>query len=137
MVALDDGELVDGQPVVVGGVVEVEDLGVVAADAPVGRPILDGHAVHQRLVEGSVAGVEGGAGGAGQLAEGVGAHGSRQIGIEAGESVAEAGREGHIGVARAFRCGPAGSKIGAVSGGPARLAEPLHRGLLNFGFCDM
>ena len=39
-----DGELVDGQPVVAGGMVEVEDSGVVAADSAGGVAVLDGDA---------------------------------------------------------------------------------------------
>ena len=71
---------------------------MVAADAPVGRSVLDGDAVHQHPVERSIAGFEGGADGAGQLAEGVVERDVGEIGIEAREGLAEAGGEGDVGV---------------------------------------
>ena len=52
---LGDGELVDRQPVVVGGVVEVDDPDEVAAHRTPGLPVLDLHAIHEHPVELAVA----------------------------------------------------------------------------------
>ena len=49
--ALHHGELVDGQPVVGVGVVEVDEPGLVAGDAAVGPRVLDVDAVDEHAVE--------------------------------------------------------------------------------------
>jgi hypothetical protein len=51
---LDDGELVDGEPVVVAGVVEVEEPGFVAADAAVLARHLNVHALDDHAVQAAV-----------------------------------------------------------------------------------
>ena len=68
---LGNGELVDGQPVVGGPVVEVDDPGLLAADGAIGGSVLHRHSGHQHPVKGAVAGFQGRPLGVGQLAEGV------------------------------------------------------------------
>ncbi len=57
--ALDHGELVDRQPVVVVGVVEVDQPGRVAGDGAVRPAVLHLHAVDEHAVEGAVVGDQG------------------------------------------------------------------------------
>ncbi len=68
---LPDGELVDGQPVVVGGIVEVDDPRLRPEDGAVSRAVLHRHAVHQHPVGCAVAGFQGRPLRMGKLAEGV------------------------------------------------------------------
>ena len=56
---LRDGELVDGEEAVVGGVVEVQDADLRSTNGAVLRPVLHRHAVDQHPVEGAVAGLQG------------------------------------------------------------------------------
>ena len=55
MLVLDDGELIHSHPVVVLGVVEVDDARLGAANLTRGRAVFDGDAVHQKPVHGAVA----------------------------------------------------------------------------------
>ena len=77
---LGDGELIDGEEVVVGGGFEVDDVGLGAADRAAG-PVLDGDSLDEHSVEGAIAGFEGGALRAGEPAEGVIERGGRQVGV--------------------------------------------------------
>ena len=64
---LGGGELVDRQPVVVGGNVEVDDPRLAPFDCTIVPPVLHRHAVDEHPVEGVVAGFEGRSLRAGQL----------------------------------------------------------------------
>ena len=64
-----DGELVDGQEVVGVRLVEVDGLGLRAANVPFTGPVLHRHALDQHPVEGVVAGLQGRTLRAGQPAE--------------------------------------------------------------------
>ena len=77
---LGDGELIDGEEVVVGGGFEVDDVGLGAADRAAG-PVLDGDSRDEHSVEGAIAGLEGGAIGTCQPAEGVIERAGRQVGV--------------------------------------------------------
>ena len=55
---LGDGELVNGQPVVISGVVKVHDPHLCPADTPISVTVLHGHAVDEHAVEGAVAGFQ-------------------------------------------------------------------------------
>ena len=65
------GELVDGQEVVVGGGVEVHDMGLGPGDGAICAAIFHIDALDQHAVEGPVAGFQGGARRIGEAAEGV------------------------------------------------------------------
>ena len=58
VLVLGDGELVDCQPVVVGGVVEIDNLRLRAPDSPFVGPVLHRHAVCGHAVESAVAGLQ-------------------------------------------------------------------------------
>ena len=57
---LRDGELVDGEEAVVGGVVEVDDADMRPANGAVLRSVLHRNAVDEHAVEGAVSGLQGG-----------------------------------------------------------------------------
>ena len=80
---LGDGELVDGEPVVVVAALEADDPDLVPAHPSIRIPVLDLHAVDEHPVEGAVAGLEGRSFRPGQLAVGV----VERVGGEAGVQV--------------------------------------------------
>ena len=55
VLTLDDSELVDGEPVVVCGVLVVDDRDLRSLHGTRGSTVLDGHAIHEQAVEGAVA----------------------------------------------------------------------------------
>ena len=55
VLAFDDGELVDGEPVVVVGIVEIDDPRLRAGDRAVLAAVLDRDAIHQHPVHRAVA----------------------------------------------------------------------------------
>ena len=107
--ALDHGELVDGQVVVVLGVVEVDDAHLSAANLTVGSAVLDGDAVDELPMRGAVAGNEVGALGAEKTLEGVLDGRCWEVGVEAGECRAEADVECGLCELGAFGTGLSGS----------------------------
>ena len=131
--ALGDGDLVDREEVVGGGVGVVDDGGLVAADRAAGCAVLDVHARDEHAVEGAVARLEGRALGAGQLAEGVVERVKGQVRVEPRERVAQPLLQHDGAVAGALLAGRTGRDVGAVRGLPAEGAEPLKRGLLDVG----
>ena len=98
VLVLDDGELVDRQPVVVVGVVEVEHPRLRPADRAVGRAVLDRHAVHQQAVDGAVARHQRRPFGARELAEGVVERLGGQRRVELRERVAQPLRQHDLAV---------------------------------------
>ena len=127
VVAVGDRELVDGEPVVGGGSVEVDHFDLGAADA-VAVAVLDLDAPDEHAVDGAVAGFEAGAFGLGELAEGALQRVVGQVGVEVGERGAEAVFENDLGVV-AF-------DVGAVGGVPAEVAEMLEGDLFDVGFVE-
>ena len=83
---LEDATLVDGEPVIVGGVVVVEDAGVGVDGAPVAlvgdRDAFDEEAVEAVVVDGEVRAFD-----AQEQALGLGKSGGGQDGVEAGEGL--------------------------------------------------
>ena len=55
MLAIDDGELVDREPVIVRGILVVEHGNLGSAQSTTGGSVLDRHAVHQHSVKCAVA----------------------------------------------------------------------------------
>ena len=134
VLVLGDRELVDGQPIVVSGVVEVDDANLVSAPPPVSVPILDFHAIDQHQVKGAVAGFEGRSLGMGQLAVGVfqGRWGKRRV--ECDEGIAQPPLQHHLIVGIALGGGRIRSDVGAVNHGPAEVGKPAKRSLLDVRF---
>ena len=133
---LSDGELVDCQPVVVGGVVEVDDLRLRSTDAPLAVPVLHCHAIYEHPVEGTVAGFKGRAFGAGKLAEGVVQRRRRQAGVQLSEGVLHPTLQHHLPIVGALGVGRARSDVRAVGHLPAQGGRPVKGSLFNVGFGD-
>ena len=109
----DDGELVDGQVVVVFGLGEVHQPDQVAAflAVVVGG---DGDAFGEQAVEGFVVGDEAGGIEALDLAQGIQAGLGRDGGVEAGDGGFDAGEQQHVFVAGPFWQAAIGGDVGAV-----------------------
>jgi hypothetical protein len=114
---LGDRELVGGQPVVAGGVVEVEDADGVVADGPVRTHVLDADAVDQVVVQ-LVVGVDRLRGGdAGHLPEGL----VEALGGDPGVESGERGRRRSTSTTSAYEARSAVGSPGAMDG-PATTA---------------
>ena len=115
------GELIDGQPVVVVGLVEVDHLRLRAGNGTIFAAILHRHAIHQHPVHGAVALHERRRIGARQLAVGVFQRFGGQIGIEAHQRLAQAAFQHHVAVVRvaALGSGHADGDVGPVQDGVA------------------
>ena len=124
MVVLDDRELVGGEPVVVGGPLEVDDPRLGAPDRAA-VAVLHRHAVDQHAVEGAVAGFERCARGTDQLAEGVVECGPREVGVEAGERASEPRGKHDFAVLRPFGHRAVGGNVGAVGDIPIEAEQPV------------
>lgn len=133
LVVLDDGELVDDEPVVVLHAVEIEEADNITGDAAIER-IFYGDAIDEGAVELAVSGEQGGGGEAGNLAEGVLEGGGRDGGVEAGEGGAQAGGEDDLfeGVALGLR--GFGVDILTVAVGITEGGKPVDGGLFDDGF---
>ena len=130
MFVFDDRELVDGQPVVVRRLFQVDDLCLSAADR-VAVPVLDGYAIHKHAVEGPVAGPQRRALRPGQLAVGVVTRGGWKINIEAIECGTKSGREHNFGVVCSFGIRCVRGDIGPMGDLPSETAEPVERHCLD------
>ena len=132
-VALDHGELVDREPVVVRGRLEVEHLHLRASDRAALVAVLHRDPVHRHAVERAVAGFQGRSFGAGQLAEGIVQRLGGQIRVQAVEGVSHHRREDRVRVARPQRV-RSGRHVGSADHAVAERPEPVERGLLDDRF---
>ena len=87
-------------------------------------------------MEGAVAGLERGALGACEPAEGAVEGGGGQGGVELGERVSQPPLQHHLGVVVALAGGRAGGDVGAVGHAPALGGEPAEGGVFDIGFCE-
>lgn len=131
--ALDDGELVDGEPIVRGRVIEIGEADQFAALLAVAED-LDGDAVDEEIVEGAVGLDEGGRAELGDAAQriflGLGGGG----GIEAGDGGAEAAGEEDVAVVGALGVGAVVGDVGAEADLVAESGEPGEGGFFDGGF---
>ena len=58
VLVLDNGELVNGEPVVVVRILEIEHTSLCATNCTIGGPVLHRDAVHDHMVKGAVAGFQ-------------------------------------------------------------------------------
>lgn len=133
---IDDGELVDDQPVVVLHLVEIEEARDAADDAAFAG-VLNGDAVDEECVEGAVGGKQGERGQAGELAKGVINGGGREGGVEAGEGGAQAGGEEDLLEGVTLGAKGFGVDVLAAGIGVAQAGEPVDGGLLDNGFGEV
>ena len=136
VLSVGDRELVDGEPVVVVGSVEVDHLRLRASDGAVGAAILHCHAIHQHAVHGVIPLHERRRVGARQLAEGILQCVGRQIGIMEHQCLTQAGFQHHIAVGRvgALSSGHAHGDVGAMQHGILEARQPGESGLFHDGF---
>ena len=136
VLVLGDGELVDGQPVVIGWGFEVYSLHLRAANGSIVSPVLHRHAVDQHPVEGAVAGLQGRALRSGQPAKRVVQRVGGQRRVETGERVKQPTLQDDLSEVVAFGVGCVGGDVGAVGHLPAEGGEPVESSVLNVGFGD-
>ena len=136
ILVLGDSELVDRQPMVVGGTVKIDDVCLRAADGAALRPILHRHAIHQHPVEGPVAGFEGRSLRSGQSAERVVQRLGGEIGVEKCDGVAQPPFQNHLAVVGSLSSGRSRRDVRAVGNLPAEAGQPSQGGLFNVGFGD-
>ena len=114
VLVLHDRELVHREPVVVVGIVEVQDPGLRPGDGAVRSPVLHRYAVHHQPVQVAVALDQVGALGTGQFAEGVLERLRWKVGIQPHQGIAQALLENHLAVIGALGRGTIRREVGAV-----------------------
>ena len=124
VLVLDDGELVDRQPVVVGRVVEIDNTGLRPPDRAVLDAVLHRHAIHDHAMEGAVAGLQHRPFRAGQLGEGVVERRCGKGRVEPRERVAEPTPQHHLAVIGALGILRIGGDFWAVDYLPAEILQP-------------
>lgn len=133
VLALGDGERVHGQPVVVRGIVEVDQPRLVAGDGTILAAVLHRPAVHQNPTRRAIAFDERRGGKARELAEGVFERLGRERRVEPRERLAQPAFENGVAVARvaALRARLARGDLGAVPDRVAERLEPGERGVFD------
>ena len=132
----DDGELVDGEPVVGIGALEVDGPDARSADRAPFVPVLDGRAFGEQRVELAVAAFEVRAVGCRQPPEGVVQRLGGRLRVERGERMAQPPPQHRVAVVLALRRDGARRDVGPVRRAPAEAGEPPHGGGLDLGFGD-
>ena len=131
MLALDDGELVNRQPVVVRGVLVVEDGDLRSTHGAPSGPVLDRHTVHQHPVERTVPGFQSGAFRLGQLAECV-LHGFCGQGrVLPLQGVAQPLFQNDFGVVRSLRVRRVRGNVRTVGHLPPEAPQPFECGVFD------
>ena len=131
---LEEGELVDGEPVVGVRIVEIDRPRRRAANAAAGVPILHADALDEHIVKSAVARLDRRAFGTGEPSERVPPRVRRQIGVEPRERVPKRPFMRGVFIARAKRVRPARRDIRPARRPPAELAQIFERGLLDVVF---
>ena len=129
-----DGELVDGEEVVISGVIEVNGTDNVAAHPSPVFAILDLHAVHEHAVKVAVAGFQRCAFRPRQHAVGIVQRIDWQPWVELGQSVPQPPLQHHLPVVPTLGMGRAGGDVRPVGHGPAEAGEPVKGRLFDIGF---
>ena len=136
VLALRHRELVDGEPVVVGGRVEVDDPRLRPGDRAVLAPVLDRDAIDQHPVHRAVALHQRRRIHARELAVGILQRLGRKVGIQAHERLAQPPLQQDVAVVRvaALRAGLARGDVRAVQHRVAQRFEPGEGGVFDDGF---
>ena len=124
VLVLADGELVDGEPLVVVGIGEVDHPRLRAADGAILRPVLYRHAVHAQAMHGTVARLQRRAFGARELSERVPEGLGGKLRVEARQRIPEPLRQHGLAVVDPLRRRPLGRDVRTVLDGPAEALEP-------------
>ena len=131
--ALHHGELVDRQPVVVGGIVVVQHAHQVAAQRAVGPEVFHGHALNQHAMSRVVGRGQRGAVGPGQLAVGLIQRGRRHVRVEPRQRVPQPPRQHRLAVVCALRGRLPRRDAGPIPHRIAQFTQPRQRGLFDDG----
>ena len=131
---LGDCELVDRQPVVAGGFVEVDNLNLRPANGAVAHPVLHRHALHQHPVKGAVSSLQRGSLRSDQLAKGILQRVGGQVRVQSGQGIAQPLGQHYLAVFGPLRTRRIGSDVRSVSHLPADIHQPLEGDLLDVGF---
>ena len=131
MLTLGHGELVDREPVVVRGNVEVDHARLRPSDRAVRPAVLHRHAVHQHSMHGAVAFDQGRCVGTYELAVGVFERLGWQVRVEPDERLPQASFQDHVAVPGVGALGTrhANRDLGAVEDRVGQAAEPGEGGL--------
>ncbi len=132
----DHRELVDGQPVVVVRILEVDHARLRAPDGLPRPVVFNGHAVHEHLVDGPIALDQRRAVRPNDLAEGIVEGFLRQVRVQPDECFAQAPLQDYVAVCGvgALGAGLAYGDLGAVRDREATTRQPCESGMLNDGF---
>ena len=125
VLVLDDGELVDRQPVVPRWFAEVEHAHLSAADTPLRVDVLHRHPGDEHPMEVAVSGLQCRAGRPGQSAQGVFERIVGQVRIEPGQGGSQPGCQNHLAVIGAFRRRCVRRDVGAVEDRPVERRQPV------------
>ena len=136
VLVLRDSELVDRQPVVGGGIVEVDDSRLRPAHRAAVRAVLHGHAVDQHPVEGAVARLERRPLRPRQLAKGVVQRLGGQTGVQLAEGVPQPPLQHDLPVVTTLGARRIRRDVRPVHDLPADIAQPVEGRFLNVGFGD-
>ena len=120
-----DGELVDGEPVVVVGLFEVDDGCGFPAHGSVVAPDGDGDAPGEGVVEGPVPGFQGRPVGVDQVSQAGFQRGRGEVWVEVEKGVPEPFLQNYLGEVGAFGPRGLGGDFRPVGGLPAQAGEPV------------
>ena len=129
-----NGELVDHQPIVGIGTVEIQQAGTGIDQSVIRRLIFDLDAVDQQLVEGVVVKQQGGLVEARNPVQSIRKRSLRQTGVEAREGGLQAAKQERPAVIVALGVGAIAGQLGTKGIGVAQLLEPVEGSLLDDGF---
>ena len=136
VLVLDDGELVDGQPVVLLRVCEVDQPDLVAGDRAVRAPVLDIHAIGEHPVEPAVVLDQARRLGPGDLAEGFVEGRLGDVRVKPFQGRSKAIREHDLPEVRTLSRRLAWGDLRPLEDGIAQTLEPVEGGVFDGGFAD-
>ena len=134
VIVFDDRELVDRQPVVIGGNIEVDHAGLRATDGAVIRAILDRHTLYQHPVESPVTSFQRCPFRPVQLAKGTVECLGGQIRVQLSQGIPQPTFQNHLPVVGTLGSKRIGRNVRTVHNGPAETFQPGKRGVLDHGF---
>jgi murein DD-endopeptidase MepM/ murein hydrolase activator NlpD len=130
---LDDGELIDREPIVVLRIFKIHEPRLRVNDSAIAR-VFDADAFDEQAIERAVIRDERGMRGARHLAVRVFERVGGESGIEARERVAQTARQDDLCVIVAFGGEFARRNVGTMPEGVAEFAQPSERGVFDDGF---
>ena len=134
VLVLGDAELVDREPVVACGIIEVDHPRLCAADRAISVAVLDGYAIDQQAVQRAVALDQIGTLGPDEVAERIVQRFGGQCWVEPGQRIAQPLRQHDLAVVAPLSRGHVRGDVGAVGHAPAGALQPGQGGLFDDGF---